>query len=88
MAKQIIYIIYETDVYMQTGITCVFSDLGRAKSYLKRRAKAWTSDETDLEEALADIDKVTDTDLLNDEDFWVQLNDLGVTYYLHREPVL
>lgn len=88
MAKQIVYIIYETDVYMQTGITCVFGDLGRAKSYLKRRAKAWTSDKTDLEEALADIDKVTDTDLLNDEDFWVQLDDLGVTYYLHREPVL
>lgn len=88
MAKQIVYIIYETDVYMQTGITCVFDDLGRAKSYLKRRAKAWTSDETDLEEALADIDKVTDMDLLNDEDFWVQLDDLGVTYYLHREPVL
>ena len=88
MSKQIIYIIYETDVYMQTGITCVFGDLGHAKSYLKRRAKAWTSDETDLKEALADIDKVTDADLLNDEDFYVQLDDLGVTYYLHREPVL
>lgn len=88
MAKQIIYIIYETDVYRQTGITCVFGDLGRAKSYLKRRAKAWTNDETELKEALEDINKVTDTDLLNDEDFYLQLDDLGVTYYLHREPVL
>lgn len=88
MSKQIIYIIYETDVYMQTGITCVFNDLGRAKSYLKRRAKAWTNDEANLKEVLADINDVTDTMLLNDEDFWLQLDDLGVTYYLHREPVL
>ncbi len=88
MTKQIIYIIYETNVYMQTGITCVFDDLGRAKSYLKRRAKAWTYDEAELKEALEDIDKVTDTDLLNDEDFFLQLDNLGVTYYLHREPVL
>lgn len=88
MTKEIVYIIYEENVYHHMSITCVFNDLGRAKSYLKRRAKAWTNDEDNLKEVLAEINDVTDAILLDDEDFWLQLDDLGVTYYLHREPVL
>lgn len=88
MAKQIIYIIYETNTYMQTSITCVFGRLLSAKGYLKHRARNWINDETILEKTLEDINKVTDADLLDYEDFFLQLDDLGVTYYLHREPVL
>ena len=88
--RQIIYIIYEENTYGETAITCVFSDLERAKSYLKKRAKSWINDEIALKETLTDIDELTDLDLVSngDLDYFVALEDLGCTYYLHREPVL
>lgn len=88
--RQIVYIIYEENIYEETMINCVFGDLKRAKSYLKRRAKSWIRDEIALKETLTDIDELTDLDLVSngDWDYFVRLEDLGVTYYLHREPVL
>lgn len=89
--RQIIYIIYEESInYGETAITCAFGTLERAKSYLKRRAKAWIKDEIALKETLTDIDEVADLDLVSngDCDYFVRLDDLGLTYYLHREPVL
>jgi hypothetical protein len=85
-----VYIIYEEENYGDTKITCVFATLERAKSYLKKRAKFWITDETALKETLTDIDEVTDLDLVSngDLDYFVRLEDLGITYYLHREPVL
>ena len=90
MAKEIVYIIYEENTRHEMRLTCVISDLGYAKWYLKKRAINWIKDKSILEETLADIDKVTEAKLIRhgDEDFYVQLDDLGVTYYLHREPVL
>ena len=88
--RQIVYIIYEKNTYHETSINCTFGDLKRAKSYLKRRAKSWIKDEIALKETLTDIDELTDLDLVSngDLDYFVRLDDLGVTYYLHREPVL
>lgn len=88
--RQIIYIIYEENAYGETGITCAFGSLERAKSYLKRRAKSWIKDEIALKETLTDIDELTDLDLVSngDLDYFVALEDLGLTYYLHREPLL
>ena len=85
-----VYIIYEEENYGDTKITCAFATLERAKSYLKKRAKFWITDETALKETLTDIDEVTDLDLVSngDLDYFVRLEDLGITYYLHREPVL
>lgn len=88
MAKEIVYIIYEKNTHHEMRLTGIFRTLEHAKLYLKRRARSWTNNKTDLEKALADIDKVTDAELLNDKNFWLQLDDLGVTYYLYREPVL
>ena len=89
--RQIIYIIYEESInYKETAITRAFGDLERAKAYLKRRAKSWISDEIALKETLTNIDEVTDLDLVSNGelDYFVRLDDLGITYYLHREPVL
>ena len=89
--RQIIYIIYEESInYKETAITCAFGDLERAKAYLKRRAKSWINDEIALKETLTNIDEVTDLDLVSNGelDYFVRLDDLGITYYLHREPVL
>lgn len=89
--RQIVYIIYEESInYKETAITCVFGDLERAKAYLKRRAKSWIKDEIALEETLTNIDEVTDLDLISNGelDYFVRLDDLGITYYLRREPVL
>lgn len=85
-----VYIIYEEKMYGVTEITCVFATLERAKSYLKKRAKTWIKDEIALKETLIDIDEVTDFDLVSngDLDYFMQLEDLGITYYLHKEPVL
>ena len=90
MAKEIVYIIHEENTYHEIRLAGVFMSLKHAKLYLKRRAKSWINDKAILEETLADIDKVTETELIQrgDEDFYLQLDDLGVTYYLHREPVL
>ena len=89
--KQIIYIVYEESInYKETAITCAFGDLERAKAYLKRRAKSWIKDEITLKETLTDIDEVTDFDLVSNDDldFFMRLEDLGITYYLRKEPVL
>ena len=88
--KQIVYIIYEENTYGETGITCAFGSLERAKAYLKKRARAWIKDEIALKETLTDIDELTDLDLVSngDMDYFVRLDDLGLTYYLHREPLL
>jgi len=88
--KEIVYIVYEENTYGETGITCAFSSLERAKSYLKGRAVVWIRDKIARKETLTDIDKLTDLDLVSngDMDYFVQLDDLGCTYYLHREPVL
>ena len=88
--KQIVYIIYEENTYRETGITCAFGSLERAKAYLKKRARAWIKDEIALKETLTDIDELTDLDLVSngDMDYFVRLDDLGYIYYLHREPLL
>lgn len=89
--RQIVYIIYEESInYGDTVITCAFGNLERAKSYLKKRAKSWIKDEIALEETLTDINELTDFDLVSngDWDYFVRLEDLGLTYYLRREPVL
>ena len=89
--RQIIYIIYEESInYGETAITCAFGDLGRAKSFLKRRVEVWIRDGIARKETLTDIDELTDLDLVSngDLDYFVRLEDLGITYYLHREPVL
>jgi hypothetical protein len=90
MAKEIVYIIYEENTHHEMRLAGVFMSLKHAKLYLKRRAKGWINDDAILKETLIDINKITDTELIQhgDEDFYVQLDDLGVTYYLHREPVL
>lgn len=88
--RQIVYIIYEENTYHETGITCAFGSLERAKAYFKRRAKSWIKDEIALKETLTDIDELTDLDLVSngDLDYFLALEDLGVTYYLRREPLL
>ena len=89
--RQIIYIIYEESInYGETAITCAFGDLERAKAFLKRRVEVWIRDGIARKETLTDIDELTDLDLISngDWDYFVQLDDLGLTYYLHREPVL
>jgi len=88
--KEIVYIVYEENTYGETGITCAFGSLERAKSYLKGRAVVWIRDKIARKETLTDIDELTDLDLVSngDMDYFVRLDDLGLTYYLHREPVL
>ena len=88
--KEIVYIIYEENTYGETGITHAFGSLERAKSYLKGRAVVWIRDGIARKETLADIDELTDLDLVSngDMDYFVRLDDLGLTYYLHREPLL
>lgn len=89
--RQVVYIIYEESInYGETAITCAFGDLGRAKAFLKRRVEVWIRDGIARKETLTDIDELTDLDLVSngDLDYFVRLDDLGLTYYLHREPVL
>lgn len=89
--RQIIYIIYEESInYGETAITCAFGSLERAKSYLKGRAVVWIRDGIARKETLTDIDELTDLDLVSngDCDYFVRLDDLGLTYYLRREPLL
>lgn len=89
--RQIVYIVYEESFnYGVTAITCAFGSLERAKSYLKRRAEVWIRDGIARKETLTDIDELTDLDLVSngDLDYFVRLDDLGLTYYLRREPLL
>lgn len=82
-----VYIITEENAYHQTSIVGVWGSLKGAKIWLKRQAKFWIKDEEELKNTIKVIDEVTNLSLTTGDTFYLELEDLGSTYYLDLEMV-